>query len=86
MDPYIIVTYSDNQQHQTKIIKGGGTIPEWEDDSKIYILAKKPAIMKFEVWDHQKFKRDDFVGKGNLELKQIGEQTVQILSGKKDAG
>lgn len=52
MDPYIIVTYSDNQQHQTKTIKGGGTIPEWEDDSKVYVLAKKPSFMKFEVWDH----------------------------------
>ena len=69
MDPYIIINYAQNKSYRTKTIKKGGTEPRWENEHKIFGLPKVPSQLQMEVWDHEMFKRDDLVGKGEIEIK-----------------
>ena len=85
MDPYIIFNYG-SQKLRTKTIKGGGTNPKWENETKIFTLSKAPTIMKAEVWDHQFFKRDDLIGQAQILIKQTGLQVIKIFYEDKEAG
>ena len=66
-DPYVVLTINA-QKKKTKIIEK--TLePKWYEEFRFDIDDSKPSVLRLEVFDHDKFSKDDSLGHFELNLK-----------------
>lgn len=64
MDPYCVIKYGPNR-HQTERAKDHDMSPIWNHEIILESSPTTRAII-FEVFDHEKIKKDDFLGEGSI--------------------
>jgi len=72
MDPYVKVILG-SQQRETSVARNAGKHPQWRDQLTLK-RNTQDDIIKFEVWDEDIGKKDDFVGSGALAIATVQQK------------
>jgi len=76
-DPYVIIKIEHGPHARSKIISKTLN-PVWNEEFKFHLKTGDETI-EFEVFDKDNFKKDDFLGKATLSLKDIPEGVTKKL-------
>ena len=71
MDPYCIMTIG-NQKVKSSVCKRGGKTPKWDDALTLDVHHEQK--MKIELYDRDRFRRDDYIGECYVPLGEIYEK------------
>ena len=85
MDPYVKFTYGQDKKKST-VIERGGLHPIWTNEIHVFSFSFD-SLLKVQVYDRdRKYKQDDFIGYGEIEITTEGELVVEIMFRGKSAG
>ena len=68
MDPYLILKLKEYES-RTAVKDSAGKTPKWNE---IFCFrTQENNTVKFEIWDYEAIKKDDFVGEGEFSISGI---------------
>lgn len=83
-DPYVIIKLG-KQKHHTRVLKKNLN-PRWDEELKFHIKDISQSDCRSliaEVWDHDTFSRDDFMGSADIDLKPLLQEAHLMEKGGK---
>jgi len=73
-DPYVVVRLDGGQKQTSSVVKKTLS-PKWDQSFDFVVADRRTAELTFEVFDEDKFTRDDFLGRVSLPVSMIQSAT-----------
>ncbi|XP_057848352.2 probable ADP-ribosylation factor GTPase-activating protein AGD11 [Cryptomeria japonica] len=68
-DPYVVVRLG-HQKVKTRVIKKNLN-PLWDEELSLFVPQSQPRVLKLEVFDKDRLSRDDHMGNGEVDLRDL---------------
>jgi len=87
-DPYCVVTLlgGDNEQHFKSRVVKQSLNPEWNEEFDFKLEDHVQHTLQFELFDKDKFSKDDFIGRAEVAVETLKEGKVYTVWLKLDGG